>query len=118
MTGGAHANVSASVHGCEHDRFGGGFLRREFFDDSSLPRNEDAVREAEDLRQIGGYDDDGEAVVSERADQLVDFRDGADVDAARRLVENNQLGILNQGLGDHHFLLIAAGKLDDRQVPA
>ncbi len=63
MTVGAQGNAGASVHGCKHDRFGGGFVRRELFDDSSLPRNEDAVREAQDLRQIGGYDDDGEAAV-------------------------------------------------------
>ena len=91
-------------------------LGREFLDDAALPRNEDAVGQAQDLRQVGRDDDDREPFVGERGDQMVDFGDGADVDAARRLVEDDQLGFLDQRLGDDHLLLIAAGKLDDPSV--
>ena len=51
-------------------------------------------------------------LVGERGDQMMDFGDRADVDAARRLVEDDQPGLLDQRLRDDHLLLIAAGKLD------
>ena len=46
------------------------------------------------------------------------FRDSADVDAARRLIEDDQLGPLDQRFGDNHLLLIAAGELDDAGIAA
>ena len=49
-------------------------------------------------------------------DELVDLGDRADIDAARRLVEDDQLRLLHQRLGDDHLLLVAAGKLDDARV--
>ena len=44
----------------------------------------------------------------EIAQQAVDFRLGADVDAARRLVHDDDLGLDRQLLGDRHLLLVAA----------
>jgi hypothetical protein len=44
----------------------------------------------------------------------VDLLDGADVDAARRLVEDHQRGLLHERLGDDDLLLVAARELDDR----
>ena len=38
----------------------------------------------------------------------VDLVLGADVDAARRLVEDQHLGVGEQPLGQHHLLLVAA----------
>jgi hypothetical protein len=91
-------------------------LRRELLDDASLSRNEDSVGQAQDFRQVGRYDDHRETLVGEGADQMMDLGDGADVHAARRLVENDQPGFLDQGLCDYHFLLIAPRKLDHARV--
>ena len=46
-------------------------------------------------------------------DQMVDLGNGADVHAARGLIEYDELRFLDQSLGDDHFLLIAARKLYD-----
>ena len=42
--------------------------------------------------------------------QLIDLGLGADVDAARRLVEEQDIAIARQPFGDDHLLLIAAGQ--------
>ena len=52
----------------------------------------------------------------ELADHGVDLGLGADVDAARRLVEDEQRGLGVEPLAQHHLLLVAAGELGDRQV--
>ena len=62
------------------------------------------VRGLSDGRRFSGIDfhlEEGEiltfsGLVGEAIDQLVDFDDGADVDAAGRLVEDDQLGLLDQ----------------------
>ena len=46
----------------------------------------------------------------EAIDQLVDFELGADVDAARRLVEQQHLRLGQQRLAEHDLLLVAAGQ--------
>ena len=48
----------------------------------------------------------------ELGDDRVDFVFGADIDAARRLVEDQHLGAGEQPLRQHHLLLIAAGEVD------
>ena len=45
-------------------------------------------------------------------DEGVDLVLGADVDAARRLVEDQQLGLGEQPLAEHHLLLVAARQVD------
>ena len=49
--------------------------------------DEDAIGEADDLGQLGRTEEDRPAAVGEFADQPVDLALGADVDAARRVVE-------------------------------
>ena len=46
-------------------------------------------------------------------DEPVDLRLGADIDAARRLVEDEDLRIGQQPAADQHLLLVAAGKVLD-----
>ena len=43
-------------------------------------------------------------------DERVDLRLGADVDAARRLVEDQDPALRRQPLGQHDLLLVAAGQ--------
>ena len=47
------------------------------------------------------------------ADQLVEIGLGLDVDADRRLVDDQDLGIGGEPLGDRHLLLVAAGEVAD-----
>ena len=51
-------------------------------------------------------------------DQPVDLGLGADVDAARRLVEDEQHRLPRQPARKHHLLLVAAGQLRDELVEA
>src|SRR5580704_81546 len=105
-----------SVDGGVHDLVFGGRRSIEFSNDAAKASDQDAVGDGEDLRQIGGDDHDGLAFVGEAADLGVDLGNGADIDAAGRLVEDDDRGILRQRLGDHDLLLIAAGELDDARL--
>ena len=48
--------------------------------------------------------------------QVVHLDLGADVDAARRLVDDQDLGPERQPAGQHHLLLVAAGQIGDELV--
>ena len=52
--------------------------------------------------------------VGDLADQLVEVGLGLDVDADRRLVDDQDLGIGREPLGDRHLLLVAAREIADR----
>jgi len=43
--------------------------------------------------------------------QAVNFNLGAHIHTARRLIEDHDIGICLQPLGEDHFLLIATGKI-------
>ena len=88
----------------------------EFSNDAAQASDQDAIGDGKDLRQIGRDDHDGLAFVGEAADLGMDLGDGADIDAAGRLVEDDDRGILRQRLGDHDLLLIAAGEFDDARL--
>ena len=57
---------------------------------------------------MGRNDDYGEAIIGQRFDDLVNFRNRADIDAPRRLVKDHKLWALPQNCRDHHLLLISA----------
>jgi hypothetical protein len=76
-----------------------------------LSSHQNAVGQRHDLRQIGRDHHDSSGLVGEVLDQLVDLHNRPDLDAARRLGQNDQLRFLHQRLRDH--LLIAARQLDD-----
>src|SRR5260221_11825702 len=105
-----------SVNGGVHDPFLRRVERRELLDHAALAADQDAVRQIHDRGQVGRDDDGGQALVGQAGDQLVDLGYGADLDAARRLVEDDDAGLLHQALADHHLLLVAAGQLDDARV--
>ena len=67
--------------------------------DRALMHHGDAVADADHLLHVAGDHQDGDAGVGERAHQLVDLALGADVDAARRLVEDHDL----RGCIDSHL---------------
>ena len=96
--GGCHRTVSASGRPSSvsrrqlHDR---DVVRLAAVEDPALPaaaEHHDAVRQAEHLLEIGADDDHRHARARKLGDDLVDRRARADVDAARRLVEDEDLG--------------------------
>lgn len=103
------------MDGNAHDLFFGRIFGPELLDDASGACDEDAVGKSEDFVEVGRNDDDGLPLRRKIANALVDLRDGADVDAARRLIENHQVRLLDQQLGDDHLLLVAARTFRDPQ---
>src|SRR5581483_12465513 len=69
--------------------------------------------EAEDFVEVGADDDHRHPVACELGDHLIDCGPRADVDAAGRLVQDDNLGISQDARRDHYFLLVAAGELID-----
>ncbi len=58
----------------------------------------------------------GDAAVGQGADQRVDLRAGADVDAAGGLVQQQHPAVAQQPAGQHDLLLVAAGQRADLAV--
>ena len=75
-----------------------------------LPHHEDAVAHAEDLRQLRGDEQDRQALSGEVRDRAVHIGLGADVDAVRRLVEDQDPRLRCEPLREHDLLLVAAGE--------
>src|ERR1700728_2579306 len=85
-------------------------------DDPAEASDQDAIRNGEDFGKIGGDHHDGLAFLGEAADLRVNLRNGADVDAAGRFIEDDDRGILRQRFRNHDLLLVAAGELDDARL--
>src|SRR5437763_13032873 len=68
------------------------------------------VAHPEQFRQIRAHQQHRLALCGTARDRLVDLRPAADVDAARRLVEQQDLRVLMQQPADRHLLLIPAGQ--------
>ena len=75
--------------------------------------DDDTVAHAEDLRHFGGDHDNAHALIGQLAHQLVDLALRADVDAARRLIEDQNLRVGRQPFADDDLLLVAAGEVQD-----
>ena len=67
-----------------------------------------AIGDNADLGQIGRDHHHRLAFIGEPLDQFVNLDDRADIDAARRLIENNEIRFLHRRFGNHHFPLVAA----------
>ena len=79
--------------------------------DALVLEHHDGVRQADRLFQRVGHQQHAAAVGAHFAYHLVDALLGADVDAARGVVEQNDVRAAAAPFGDHHLLLVAAGKL-------
>src|SRR3954447_15288418 len=75
--------------------------------------HQDANGHAQHLRQLGGDHQPRRALAGELAQQAVDLGLGAAVDAAGRLVDDQQLRVRRQPLGEHDLLLVAARQRAD-----
>ena len=77
---------------------------------ATLPskQHDDAVGHAEHLRQLGRDHQHGDAAPGELGEQAVHLGLRADVDAARRLVDDEQRRVAREPLRQHDLLLVAA----------
>ena len=80
-------------------------------DRAPVAQHEHAVRALDDLLELGGDHQHAQALIGEFADERLNLGLGADVDAARRLVEDQELRIGAEPSRQQDLLLIAAGKL-------
>ena len=89
-------------------------------DDAPGAHDEHPMREAEHLLDLARDEQDPHALGREAREQLVERLARADVDAARRLVRDEQPGSHEQGAREQQLLLVAArqraGRPLDRRV--
>ena len=81
---------------------------------AALVKHDDPVAQRSQLVDVGRADQHRRARLGRRADQRVHLGLGADVHAARRIVEQDDRRRRVQPLGEHDLLLVAAGE----RVPA
>ena len=79
-------------------------------DESPAAKDVQRVGEIVNLRQIRGDQDDPRPVLQKFGEKLVDLDLGADVDAHRRLIEDEELGAMVQPFADDDLLLVPAGE--------
>ena len=91
--------------------FGRGLLDGELARDATLRERVDAVADAEQLGQLRRDHDDALPGGGQPVDDRVDLVLRAHVDAARRLVEDEHVGIGVDPLRQHDLLLVAAREL-------
>ena len=85
-------------------------LPRQFAGDAALPHHQDAVGHLQQFRHLGTHHQDRRAGARQLVHHLEDFHLRADIDAARRLIEQEYTRAARQPLRDHDLLLIAAAQ--------
>ena len=75
---------------------------------SALAHDADAVADAEKFGKLRGDDEYRRALFCQLAQELVNFRFGADIDPARWFVKQKDLRSRLQPARDHDLLLVAA----------
>src|ERR1700733_7818783 len=65
---------------------------------------------------LGRYDEHRLAFFGERENETVDLALRANVDAARRLVEDDDIAASEEPFGQHDLLLVAAREAGDRRL--
>src|SRR4051812_7033826 len=92
--------------------------RLELADDLTRAHDEDTVAHRDHLGKLRRDQQPPGAVLDELVDQPVDLELRADVDAARRLVEDDDLGsgLTHEPLPERHLLLVAAAQVPRGQL--
>ena len=108
--GSASASPVAPGSGKPHDRFLGRLRARQHARLASLAHHQDPIRKQQQLQHFGAHHHDAQALRRQLEDELIYFLLRSDVDAARRLVEQQNPRFRRQPFSDHDLLLIAAGK--------
>ena len=106
--------------GAEAPRVDGGgaqLLELAFHQQLSFAENADVRGDPLDPLEVVGGEEDRRAAVGELADELVEDEAAGDrVEAEGRVVEEEELGLLGQGEGEHDQALLAAGELAEALV--
>src|ERR1700680_583243 len=84
----------------------------------SLAHHQHPIGQQQKLRHLRSDHDNAEPLPGQFEDQLVDFLLGADIDAARRLVEQQDTRVGGEPFADDDLLLIAARKRRDQLIDA
>ena len=90
--------------------------RVDLADNAPAIHHQNPIRHAEHFRQFARDHQNGKPVLGETRHQGVNFRLGADIDAARRLVHDEDARLGGEPFGEDDFLLIAARQLPRRLV--
>src|SRR5437870_9429780 len=86
----------------------GGLLGGEFSGDLAVAHHIDAVAQPQDLRQFRRNQQDAAPLLCQLYNELIDFSLGSNVNAARRLIDNQKTAVGKQPARDQRFLLISA----------
>src|SRR5262245_19307409 len=81
--------------------------------DAALMHDGDAVADADHLLHVAGNHQDCDTGIGEAAQHRVDLVLGADIDPARRLVEDEHARFHRQPFGEDDLLLVAAREASD-----
>ena len=95
-----------------HDRLLVHVVALDLAGDPALVQHQDAVADADQFRQFRRNRDDADALVGEVAQDRVDLRLGADVDAARRLVDEEHRGLTASSFASATFCWLPPESVD------
>src|SRR5271165_451794 len=115
LADGRRLNVADRMN-APHDRPAGRLVMMvvgDLSDQSKAVHNQDAVGERDHFRHVAGDEKNGGALAGDLADELMQVGLGLDVDADRRLVDDEDLGLSRQPFGDRNLLLVSAGEIAD-----
>ena len=79
-----------------------------------MAHDHNAVAHVDQLRQLGGDQNDGQPLLGQVVDGAIDLRFGLDVDAPGRFIQNQDSPGGQQPAAEHNLLLIASGERGDR----
>lgn len=97
-----------------HDRRNRELGERDLRHLSAIAQDNDPIGVTHQLLQFRRDNQQRQAIGAEGFNQANNFRMGADVDAAGRLIEDQELRFGQQPAGEQHLLLVAAGEKLDR----
>src|SRR5215510_258181 len=103
-------------YGQTHDRLLAGIGAVQNAGQIPFVHDGDAIADAKNFFQLAADDDDRRAIGGQLIDQFIDLALRADVDSARRLVEDDHLQFPQQPFRQHDLLLIAAAELRNQRL--
>ena len=104
-------SVRERIHQCLRNQFVYGLLAAaagELAGLAPITHHDDAVRKPHDFFDLGGDEHHRHAVTGQRDDLVHDFLFGGDVDAARRLIQDQKPRLGRQPAREDRLLLVAA----------
>src|SRR5262245_46493464 len=92
----------------------GGFGSVELAGDLAAGHDQHTIGDGEDFGEVGRNQNDRRSAIGQFDEQTVNFGFGADIDAAGRLIDEQDTRLDEQPFGEQHFLLIPAAEAVDR----